>query len=216
MPLTCDRSTTPRTREVDNDQPFAAADIGWYQGFVFILTDRETSKRYFGRNTFWFTKTLKPLAGMKRKRRKTVESDWAFHCSSSSTIKALVEEHGIDRFKREIVYLCDHRVKWLTLKPSYSSSTTCCSATIGSTTTFNVGSAAGISKVRHNISERFRPVPNRVKLLNHSSLGSIESCAVCLRHNLHVDFDLEALCYRFSWGRMSFARWSRQVAKGSV
>jgi hypothetical protein len=88
-----------------NDQPFTAGDIGRYQGFVYIVTDTVNLKRYVGRKTFWFAKTLPPSAGMKRKRRKTIESDWASYCSSSPTIKALVAEHGISRFKREIVYL---------------------------------------------------------------------------------------------------------------
>jgi hypothetical protein len=63
-------------------------------------------KCYVGRKTFRFSKTLPPFAGMKRKRRKTVESDWASYWSSSLTTKALVEKHGIDRFEREIVYIC--------------------------------------------------------------------------------------------------------------
>ncbi|AYD01721.1 hypothetical protein [Neorhizobium sp. NCHU2750] len=88
------------------NKPFTSDDISDYVGFVYILTDRENQRRYVGKKLFHFTKTLPPLKGSKRKRKKTLESDWLTYCSSSPVIKAIVAEHGIDRFHREIVHLC--------------------------------------------------------------------------------------------------------------
>lgn len=84
---------------------FTSADVGDYMGFVYVLSDRVNHKKYVGKKQFFSTRTLPPLAGTTRKRKRVTESDWHSHCSSSPVIKALVEEHSIHRFQ-EIVHLC--------------------------------------------------------------------------------------------------------------
>lgn len=87
-------------------EPFTSVDIGDHFGFVYLLTDRINLRKYVGKKQFFSTKPLPPLKGTKRKRKKVQESDWLTYCSSSPVIKALVEQHGIERFHREIVHLC--------------------------------------------------------------------------------------------------------------
>lgn len=75
-----------------------------YVGFVYRITDKFNGKKYIGLKTFWSKRTLPPLKGQKRKRKKIVESDWKNYYGSNEEVKALVEEHGPDRFKREILH----------------------------------------------------------------------------------------------------------------
>lgn len=89
-----------------NNQPFNSAHIADYVGFVYVLTDRVNGKRYVGKKLFFSTKTLPPLKGSTRKRKKVTESDWQTYCSSSPIVESLVEAHGIDRFERQIIHLC--------------------------------------------------------------------------------------------------------------
>ena len=80
--------------------------IGDYIGFVYMVTDKETGMKYVGKKCFVSKVTKPPLKGKKRKRRSLKESDWKKYCGSSETVKTLVEENGLDHFKREILYLC--------------------------------------------------------------------------------------------------------------
>ena len=53
--------------------------------------------------------TGKRLKGKKRKRRSFKESDWKTYCGSSEAVKLLIEEHGLERFTREILHLCNSK-----------------------------------------------------------------------------------------------------------
>jgi hypothetical protein len=59
-----------------------------------VLTDRINGKKYVGKKQFTSTKTLPPLKGTSRKRKRVMESDWQNYCSSSPVIKAIVADHG--------------------------------------------------------------------------------------------------------------------------
>lgn len=74
-------------------------------GFVYIVTDAQ-GKKYIGKKSFFSKVTKPPLKGKKRKRRSLKESDWKEYCGSSVTVKALVEENGLNHFNREILHLC--------------------------------------------------------------------------------------------------------------
>lgn len=81
-------------------------DLSEWIGFVYIITDKSNNKKYVGKKTFWSRKTLPPLKGKTRKRRKIVESDWRDYYGSSDLVKQLLQEHGQDNFYREILYFC--------------------------------------------------------------------------------------------------------------
>lgn len=85
---------------------FKSEDIEDYVGFVYCITDLSNNRKYIGKKNFWSTRRLAPLKGKSRRRTKKTESDWQEYFGSSEEVKTLVEEHGHDRFKREILHLC--------------------------------------------------------------------------------------------------------------
>jgi hypothetical protein len=80
-----------------------------YFGFVYIITNLETNKKYIGKKFFHHTKKLPPLKGMKRKRTVIKESDWEIYYGSSNILKEELKQHGKDKFKREIIKLCTNK-----------------------------------------------------------------------------------------------------------
>ncbi len=86
-------------------EEFTSEMIGDNIGFVYIVTD-PWGKKYIGKKGFFSKVTKPPLKGKKRKRRSLKESDWKTYCGSSETVKLIVEENGLDHFKREIIHLC--------------------------------------------------------------------------------------------------------------
>lgn len=91
---------------VHNGVKFTSEHIDDNYGFVYVITDLTNNKKYIGKKFFWNKKTLPPLKGKKNKRRKLVESDWQNYFGSNEELKQLVEEHGHERFHREILVLC--------------------------------------------------------------------------------------------------------------
>ncbi|RVO54933.1 hypothetical protein [Sinorhizobium meliloti] len=89
-----------------NGRAFTSDDIGGYHSFVYKITDKETGKFYVGKKQLFRTRKLPPLKGQKRKRTVVKESDWQTYHGSNDALKVLVEEHGPDRFNREILHLC--------------------------------------------------------------------------------------------------------------
>jgi hypothetical protein len=87
-------------------EPDYEEDLKDLAGFVYVIWDRSTGKGYVGKKGFHSKKTLPPLKGKTRKRRRIVESDWKTYYGSSNTVKALLEKHGEDNFDREILHLC--------------------------------------------------------------------------------------------------------------
>ena len=87
-------------------QPFTSDMIGEYFGFVYLITNLDNDKMYVGKKWFWSTRKLPPLKGKTRKRKVQKESDWQKYYGSSDEVKLLVEQHGENNFKREILRLC--------------------------------------------------------------------------------------------------------------
>jgi len=77
-----------------------------YQGFVYIITELDTGKRYIGKKNFWQPKTLPITKKRKRRVRTRVESNWKDYFGSNKELQQLVEAKGINAFKREILHLC--------------------------------------------------------------------------------------------------------------
>lgn len=77
-----------------------------YQGFVYMITELDTGKKYIGKKFFWKPKILPVTKTRKRRVKTRVESDWRKYYGSSVEVKSLVEEKGVDNYKRDILYLC--------------------------------------------------------------------------------------------------------------
>ena len=77
-----------------------------FQGFVYLITEIDTNKKYIGKKNFWKPKTLPITKTRKRRVRTRVESDWREYTGSSEKVTTLVESRGLDKFKREILRLC--------------------------------------------------------------------------------------------------------------
>lgn len=88
------------------DKEFTSDMIEDNIGFVYLITNVENEKKYIGKKLFKSKRRLPPLKGKSRKRIKILESDWKTYCGSSLETQSLVEEYGLDIFKREIIHLC--------------------------------------------------------------------------------------------------------------
>ena len=77
-----------------------------FQGFVYLITEIDTGKKYIGKKNFWKPKILPITKKRKRRVRTRVESDWREYTGSSDKVTTLIESRGLDKFKREILYLC--------------------------------------------------------------------------------------------------------------
>lgn len=90
-------------------KPFVSEDINDAVGFVYLITNLTSGMKYIGKKNFWAIRTLPPLKGKTRKRKKKTESDWKDYYGSSEEVKTLVESQGRDNFKREILHICDSK-----------------------------------------------------------------------------------------------------------
>lgn len=86
-----------------NNKDFEETDIGDNYGFVYIITNKKTGKKYVGKKFFYSAKT-KVIKG-KKKRYKT-SSDWQTYYGSNTELQNDVKLHGMENFEREIIHLC--------------------------------------------------------------------------------------------------------------
>ena len=75
-------------------------------GFVYRITNLDTDMKYIGKKSMWSKRTLPPLKGQKRKRKKVFESDWREYYGSSANLNEERARIGDDRYKREILRFC--------------------------------------------------------------------------------------------------------------
>ena len=84
-------------------------------GYVYLITNKITGRKYIGKKLFWFSKT-RTVKGKKKKEK--VLSDWKEYWSSSEELKNDVKSLGEENFTREILYLCSSKgeMSYLELK----------------------------------------------------------------------------------------------------
>jgi hypothetical protein len=76
------------------------------QGFVYLITNNETGRKYIGKKNFWTAVTRPPLKGKTKKRHSKKESDWRTYTGSSDSLNADIAKIGLDKFTREILHFC--------------------------------------------------------------------------------------------------------------
>ena len=79
-------------------------------GFVYLITNTKTNKKYVGKKILYNTIKRPPLKGKKRRRISKVESDWKEYYGSNEVLK---QEASIDKsiFKREILHFCYYKTE---------------------------------------------------------------------------------------------------------
>lgn len=81
-------------------------------GFVYLITNLITGKKYIGKKLSKFKKTTYKVVKLKngtKKRKKirgTIESDWLTYYGSSDALTKDIETLGKQNFKREILRYC--------------------------------------------------------------------------------------------------------------
>ena len=89
-----------------NTTPFQADQIEDSYGFVYLIENTVTGRKYIGRKYFTSAGT-KQVRGKKKKIRK--QSDWEGYWSSSEEVKKDVQQYGKEKFTRTILHLCKTR-----------------------------------------------------------------------------------------------------------
>lgn len=82
-----------------------------YEGFIYLITNLVTNRKYIGKKLARFKTTKPPLKGKKNKRRGHKESDWRDYWGSSDKLNEDVQTLGTDKFTREILYFCRSRAE---------------------------------------------------------------------------------------------------------
>jgi len=81
-------------------------------GFVYLITNKLTGRRYIGKKLAKFSKTsyriVKLKNGNKKKKRikSKIDSDWQLYYGSNDQLNQDIAELGADNFTREILFYC--------------------------------------------------------------------------------------------------------------
>lgn len=79
-------------------------------GFVYVITNNKTGKKYIGQKQLHFKVKRPPLKGRKNKRHSTKESDWRTYTGSSKSLNDDIDKLGKENFTFRIMGLYDS--KW--------------------------------------------------------------------------------------------------------
>ena len=86
-------------------------------GFVYLITNTETGRKYIGKKLAKFSKTTYKTVTLKngtkkKKRIKTkIDSDWREYYGSNDQLNKDVQQLGADKFKREILFYCKSKAE---------------------------------------------------------------------------------------------------------
>jgi hypothetical protein len=89
-----------------NGSTFTEDMIADYIGFVYIITNNVSNRKYIGKKIFHFTRT-KQINGKKKKVK--IPSDWQSYYGSNDELNKDVKSLGKSNFTREILYLCSSK-----------------------------------------------------------------------------------------------------------
>ena len=81
-------------------------------GFVYLITNKLSSRKYIGKKLAKFSKTTYRVVKLKngnKKRKKIkskIDSDWQLYYGSNDQLNRDITELGSDNFTREILFYC--------------------------------------------------------------------------------------------------------------
>jgi len=84
-------------------------------GFVYLITNNLTGRRYIGKKLAKFSKTTYKTVTLKngnkkRKRIKSkIDSDWQLYYGSNDQLNQDIERLGAENFTREILFYCQSK-----------------------------------------------------------------------------------------------------------
>ena len=84
-------------------------------GFVYLITNNLTGRRYIGKKLAKFSKTTYKTVKLKngnkkRKRIKSkIDSDWQLYYGSNTELNQDIERLGAENFTREILFYCNSK-----------------------------------------------------------------------------------------------------------
>jgi hypothetical protein len=84
-------------------------------GFVYLITNNLTGRRYIGKKLAKFSKTTYKTVTLKngnkkRKRiRSKIDSDWQLYYGSNDQLNQDIERLGAENFTREILFYCQSK-----------------------------------------------------------------------------------------------------------
>jgi hypothetical protein len=84
-------------------------------GFVYLITNNLTGRRYIGKKLAKFSKTSYKTVTLKngnkkRKRIKSkIDSDWQLYYGSNDQLNQDIERLGAENFTREILFYCQSK-----------------------------------------------------------------------------------------------------------
>jgi hypothetical protein len=84
-------------------------------GFVYLITNKLTGRKYIGKKLAKFSKTsyrvVKLKNGNKKKKRirSKIDSDWQLYYGSNDQLNRDIQELGSDNFTREILFYCNSK-----------------------------------------------------------------------------------------------------------
>lgn len=86
-----------------NDRPVTNEDLEGQYGFVYLIENLLSGKRYIGKKVLFFKK-FRTVKG--KKKRYLADSDWLTYYGSNRLLLEDIEANGVENFKRTILRWC--------------------------------------------------------------------------------------------------------------